>query len=116
MSDLLKELCQLSGFISDLAVQEKEPMTKKRLLELLTMVSDKIETAAKYPGLTSENDYFHMVIEEIKETENVIAGYKEKIKTYTDLLEHVMKVANEVDVLFLGAEFTAKLLTVNQTG
>ena len=114
MFDLLKELCSMSSSLSKLMLNEKETMTKKGLLELLIMVNEKIEATSKYKGVKLDNDYLNTVIHDIKETENLITGYKQKTKSYTDILEHVIDVMNEVETLFLGVEFTGKLLPINQ--
>ena len=114
MSELLKELCTMTDFISDLLLTEKEPITKRGILELLIMVSEKIEDAHKYKGPNIDNNYFQSVIQDIKETKDFVTGYKQKTKIYADLLEHVIKVVNEVETLFLGVELTGKLLPINQ--
>jgi hypothetical protein len=113
MSELLKELSNMSGFISDLLLEEKDPGTRRGILELLIMVSEKIISTAKYKNLDIDNDFFPTVIEDIKKTETLITGYKQKTKTYMDLSDHIMDVTNEVEALILGVNFSAKLLPVN---
>ncbi len=114
MSELLKELSKMSGFISDLLLEEKDPNTRRGILELLIMVSEKIIATEKYKELDIENDFFPTVIDDIKKTGTLITAYKQKTKTYIDLSDHVMDVANEVEALILGVDFTDILLPIKQ--
>ena len=59
MSELLKELSKMSGFISDLLLEEKDPNTRRGILELLIMVSEKIIATEKYKELDIETDKFN---------------------------------------------------------
>ncbi len=115
MTDLLEELSKMSGLISDLVKEEKEPNTRRAILELLIMVTDKTTSAVKYKGQKIENDNFQEAIKVIKETESLTTGYKQKSKTYNDLLDHVLHVMNKVEQVFFDAESPTKLLTINRS-
>lgn len=101
MSELLKELCRLYDFISDLFKKEKNPGIKKGILELLVMVSDKIRPISKYKNLKIENALLPMLIDHIKETEKLINDYNQNNKAYTDLLDHVINIVNELEALII---------------
>jgi hypothetical protein len=161
MMELLKELCLLSGMLSELALIEKNPIIKKVILELHIMVSDKIEMVSKYKELDtgdailppvsrqpatdgkptarraikSFDQTFSKVwppagppeatgqskcdaariIEQIKETGSLIAGYKQQSKTFSDLFDHLLTIINQVDGLFFGIERSIKPTDVDQT-
>ena len=115
MSELLKELSKMAGFISDLLIEEKDLDTRRGILENLIMISEKILSVVHYKELDIDNDFYPTVIEDIKKTEILITGYKQKTKTYIDLSDHVMDIANELEALILGLNFNAKLLPVNKS-
>jgi hypothetical protein len=112
MFELHKELSIMAGFISNLLLEEKDPDTRRGILELLIMSTDITKSTSKWNNLEIENDFLPTVIEDIKKTEALITGYKQKTKTYIDLSDHVIDVANEVEALLLGVEFSDKLLTL----
>ena len=108
MSELLKELCRLAGMLSNLAVKERDPKLKKGILKLYVMVSEKIEKAGEDLELNTGNALFPPVIEKIKETGHLVTGYKQQAKTFSDLLDHVLKIMNEVEGLYFAVELSAK--------
>ena len=114
MNELLKELCLMSGVISDLLKEEKNPMTKQSIIQLHVMVREKIVSAGNNEVQATDNDYYRMVIGDIKKTGTLAAGYKQKTNTYIELSGHVIDVINEVESLFLSENINDALLTVNQ--
>ena len=114
MNELLKELCLMSGVISDLIKEEKNPMTKQSIMQLHVMVSEKIVSSGNNKVQGIENDYYRMVIGDIKKTGTLADGYKNKTNTYIELSGHVIYVINEVESLFLSENIKDEMLTVNQ--
>jgi hypothetical protein len=101
MLEILNALCQLMGNLSKLVVEEKDPATKKGLLELFVMVSETIRTAPIDLKLNTGNKLVLSVTEEITASENIINEYKKKTRPIENLFDSLVKIMNELGVLFL---------------
>ena len=108
MSELLKELIKMVSLFSELWLKEENPITRRGILELHIMIIDEIPGAVIYKGINIESDDYKMAITTIKETDNLINGYKQKTKIYDDLLDHVVDVINKVEKVFLNVASPAK--------
>ena len=113
MNELLKELCNMTGILYELIIVENDPMTRKSIIQLHIMVSEKIMSVAKNKIQESDNGYYQKVIGDIKDTKTLADGYKQE-NTYIELSEHVIDVLNEVESLLLSEKIKDEPLPGNQ--
>ena len=101
MEELIKELSNMSGFIRDLWLFEKDRKTKLSFLKMYLTTSRFLTTGIRYKNLTSKSSYYIPSIQKIRETGALVKEYKEKARHFDAILDHIMKITNWVSRVFL---------------
>jgi hypothetical protein len=109
MNDLVKELCNVSGPLSDLIAIEKEPGFRKGLIELLLMVHGKIRKATQFQIPNSPNEFYQLVMNNIQDTGNLITKYRENSIPFSEIFDHLVNVLNKIESLFYGLKLDSNL-------
>lgn len=114
MNELLKELCIMTGILYELIIDEKNPMTKKSIIQLHIMVSEKIMAVGNNKIHESDNGDYKKVIGDIKKTKTLADFYKQK-NTYIEFSGHVIDVINGVELLLLSKNINDEPLQGKQS-
>ena len=98
MSDLFKEMCSLSGQLSDFSDEIKDPEEKKKLLKLYLTVTGLCE---KIAGLEfDENDDFYRdIIDKVLDTGRMIKEFKENRIILVDVFTHLNAIIVNVEMI-----------------
>ena len=95
MSDLFKEMCLLSGKLSDFVDFIKDKEDRKNLLEFYLKVTGLCEQVSNQEF--DENDDFYLdTIEKIMDTGRVIKAFKENQIKLMDVFDHLTDIINNV--------------------
>ena len=108
MSELIKELCSLAGLLFKLYLKEKDPKIKQGLLELAANVGEKIDEAADYKLLNTQEALINKAVERITETKKLITAFQEKTGTFTGIFDQVDKLMNEPEDVFFRLKIPKK--------
>ena len=96
MSDLFKEMCSLSGQLSDFSDVIKDPEEKKQLLKLYLTVTGLCEKIAG-PEFDENDDFYRDTIEKILETGRLIKEFKENRIILVDVFAHLNAIIDSVE-------------------
>ena len=95
MSDLFKEMCLLSGKLSDFVDYIKDKEDRKNLLQFYLKVTGLCEQVSNQEF--DENDDFYLdTIEKIMDTGRVINEFKENQIKLMDVFDHLTATINNV--------------------
>ena len=95
MSDLFKEMCSLSGKLSDFVDNIKDKEDRKNLLELYLKVTGLCEKIAK-KEFDENDDFYRDTIEKIMDTGRVINEFKENHIILTVVFDHINLIIDNV--------------------
>jgi hypothetical protein len=88
MSDLFREMCSLSGKLSDFSDEIKDKEEKHKLLELYLIVTGLCEKLADQE-FDDNDDFYRDTIEKIMDTGRVIKEFKENHIKLTEVFVHI---------------------------
>jgi len=96
MSDLFKEMCALSGKLSDFSDEIKDKKEKHKLLELYLIVTGLCE---KIPNqeFDENDDFYRDMIEKIIDTGRVIKEFKENHIKLPYVFVHINDIIANVE-------------------
>jgi hypothetical protein len=105
MSDLFKEMCRLSGKLSDFIDKTKDKEKSQNLLEIFFKVNALCEKIAKQEF--DENDHFYRdTIEKIIDTEQVIKEFKANQIKLINVFVYLIDIIANVEKILLGWKIT----------
>jgi hypothetical protein len=100
MSDLLKEMCTLSGKLSDLINETKDKEEKEKVLALFFKVNDICEKIAQQE-FDENDDFYRDTIENIIDTERLIKEFKANQIKLINVFEHLIDIIANVERIIL---------------
>ena len=101
MSDLLKEMCIMSGKLKDFINETQDKEERKKLWAKYQEINKHIENLAK--KVFDENDGFYKeTIEKIIDIERVIKEFKENQIELVNVFVHLIDIIANVEKILLG--------------
>jgi len=95
MSDLFKEMCSLSGKLSNFVDDIKDKEDRENLLKIFFKVNELCEKVAK-KEFDENNDFYRDTIEKIMDTGGVIKEFKENHIKLTEVFDHLNTIIDNV--------------------
>ena len=96
MSDLFKEMCALSGKLSDFSDEIKDKKEKHKLLELYLIVTGLCEKIA-VQEFDENDDFYRDTIEKILDTGQVIKEFKANQIKPVDVFKHLKAIIDSIE-------------------
>ena len=100
-SDLFKEMCTLSGKLSDLIDKTKDTEKSQNLLEIFFKVNALCERIAE-EEFDENDDFYRDTIEIILYTEHMIKEFKAKQIKLINVFVHIIDIIANVEKIILG--------------
>jgi hypothetical protein len=100
MSDLLKEMCRLSGKLSYFIDETKDKKEQKKLLALFFKVIELCEKIAHHE-FDEIDDFYRDTIENIMDTERLIKEFKANQIKLINVFDHLINIIANVEKLIL---------------
>ncbi len=100
MSDLFKEMCALSGKLSDLIDSTKGKDDRQNLLVLYFKVNEKCEKIA-HQEFDENDDFYRDTVENIMDTERLIKDFNENKLNLINVLLHLIDIIGNVEKIIL---------------
>ena len=101
MTDLLKEMCTMSGKLSILINETKDKEEKEKLLALFFKVNDQCEKIA-HQEFDENDDLYRDTIENIIDTERLIKEFKANQIKLINVFAHLIEIIANVERIILG--------------
>ena len=95
MSDLFKEMCSLSGKLSDFVDYIKDKEDRKNLLEFYLKVTGLCEQVSNQE-FDENDDFYRDTIEKIMDTGRVIKAFKKNQIKLMDVVDHLNTIIDNV--------------------
>ena len=101
MTELFKEMCRLSGKLSDLIDKTKDTEKSQNLLEIFFKVNALCERIAEQE-FDENDDFYRDTIERILYTEHMIKEFKAKQIKLINVFVHIIDIIANVEKIILG--------------
>jgi hypothetical protein len=101
MTELFKEMCRLSGKLSDFIDKTKDKEKIQNLLEIFFKVNALCEKIAKLK-FDENDDFYRDTIEKIIDTERMIKEFKANQIKRINVFVHIIDIIANVEKIILG--------------
>jgi len=101
MTDLFKEMCRLSGKLSDFIDKTKDKEKTQYLLEIFFKVNALCKKIAK-KKFDENDDFYRDTIDKIMDTERLIKEFKENQIKRINVFVHIIDIIANVEKIILG--------------